>query len=346
MDYLKSTFFEALSQEQNSFVANGRIYVRTHHWAPEDVLQTMLTKEAFAGAFDDWVAERKEDLIAQSDDILQQFSTEDRFKALTEAYKQDAVVPFVGAGLSMPSKYPGWSAFLRTQRRDTGISETLLEELLMTGQYEEAAEVLANNLGAGFNEAVYNAFGISREIFGCVQYLPYVFNTSVVTTNFDDVLKRCYENAGTAFTETISGGRVTELPRIISAGTKVLVKLHGTATSGSARILTKSEYDSHYVTRNDLKRSIKAVCNRTLLFIGCSLSVDRTLGVMKEIVSEEGHDNTTRHYAFIEDPGSSVARNERRVQLLACNIYPIWYPSGDHDASVEAFLAKLAASNE
>jgi hypothetical protein len=344
MDYLHSAFLEALAQEQNSYVEDGRIYIRAHHWAPEDVLRTMLTPEAFKDAFEDWIAERQDELLAAAEGILKQFSLEDRFQALTEAYQREAVIPFVGAGLSMPSDYPGWTAFLRAQRRETDIEEAVFDQLLGSGQYEEAAELLSNQLGAGFNEAVHNAFGVSREIVGCVQYLPYVFDTAAITTNFDDVLKRCYENAKSPFAETLPGTRSLELPRIMAAGSKVLVKLHGTATSGAGRILTRSEYQRHYAGQNELKRAIAALCHRTLLFMGCSLSVDRTLGVMKEFVNEQGHDSIARHYAFLEDPGSLAARNARRAELLTCNIYPIWYPAGEHDTSIEALLTKLVLS--
>jgi hypothetical protein len=346
MDHLRSTFFEALAQEQNAYIENGRIYIRTHHWAPEDVLQGMLTPEALSAVFEDWVEERREELIVQADSILNQFSLGDRFQALIETFKRGAVVPFVGAGLSMPSKYPGWTDFLRKQRLETDIEEPVFERLLAAGEYEEAAEVLAVKLGAGFNEAVHNAFGVTRKIYGCVQYVPYVFKTAAITTNFDDVLKRCYENAKTPFAETIPGDRARELPRIMAAGTKVLVKLHGTATSGVGRILTKTEYDAHYGSKDGLEKAIATVCGRTLLFMGCSLSVDRTLRVMKKIVDKQGHDNVAWHYAFVEDPGADATRNERRTQLLGCNIYPIWYPAGEHDSSTEAFLAKLASSAE
>jgi hypothetical protein len=344
MDHLRSLFNEARAQEQNSYVLDGRVFIRTHHWAPEDILNGMLTPEAVNDVFEDWIAERNEDLIAQADAILKQFGLEDRFEALTEAFKRGAVMPFVGAGLSISSSYPGWTAFLRQQRRETDISEGAFEELITNGHFEEAAELLASKLGAGFNEAVHNAFGLSREVNGCVQFLPYVFNTPVVTTNFDDVLKRCYESASSPFSDTIPGDRAVELPRLLAAGSKALVKLHGTATSGNGRILTKSEYDRHYATEVDLKRAIGAVCGRTLLFVGCSLTVDRTLAVMKAIVDEQGHDNVARHYALVEDPGSDAARTLRREALLQCNIYPVWYPEGEHDSSIEAFLAKLANS--
>jgi hypothetical protein len=346
MDYLQSAFLDALAQEQNTYVEDGRIYIRAHHWAPEDVLRTMLKPEAYNEAFDDWIAERQEELVAAADGILKQYALGDRFQALTEAYSREAVIPFVGAGLSIPSKYPGWTAFLRAQRKETDIEENVFEQMLHGGRYEEAAELLATKLGAGFNEAVHNSFGLSREIIGCVQYLPYVFNSAAITTNFDDVLKRSYDNAKQSFAETIPGNRSVELPRIMAAGNKVLVKLHGTATSGFGRILTKTEYDRHYAGQTELKRAITALCSRTLLFVGCSLSVDRTLGVMKQLVDENGHDGIARHYAFLEDPGSPTARSSRRTMLLACNIYPIWYPPGEHDTSIEALLTKLALSAE
>jgi len=346
MDYLLSAFIEALAQEQNSYVENGRIYIRTHHWSPEDVLKAMLTQEAFKNSFDAWIAERQEELVTTAEDILKQFNLEDRFQALSEVYKQDAVTPFIGAGLSMPSNYPSWTAFLRKLRLDTDIDESHFEQLLKIGQYEEAAELLSNKIRPGFNEAVHNAFGISREIFGCVQYLPYVFDTAVITTNFDNVLKRCYDNARKPFAETIPGNLVEQLPRILATGNKVLVMLHGTATTGTGRILTKTEYDRHYIKQNSHKQAITALCQGTLLFIGCSLYVDRTLGVMKQLVKKHGHDNITRHYAFLEDTGSSETRTAKRNELLACNIYPIWYPAGEHDSSIEAFLTKLAFSKE
>jgi hypothetical protein len=46
------------------------------------------------------------------------------------------------------------------------------------------------------------------------------------------------------------------------------------------------------------------------------------------------------HFAFAElkDGDDRVAR---RRTLASANIFPIWYPQGEHDTSIEALLLKL-----
>lgn len=78
--------------------------------------------------------------------------------------------------------------------------------------------------------------------------------------------------------------------------------------------------------------------------MGCRLTIDRTLTVMKDIVAVRGHDNVPRHYALLADPGDEASRNARRNELVECNIYPIWYPPKTEDDSIEAYLMKLAGS--
>jgi hypothetical protein len=255
------------------------------------------------------------------------------------------VVPFVGAGLSFSCGYPGWTAFLKQHIRETAIDPGEFDQILCAGQYEKAAQRLADALGPAFNEAVENAFGRSRDISGCVQLLPHVFDSCVITTNFDDVTKRCYEAAGKPFSEELSGEHSRELPRKLANGKRILLKLHGTSTSPRGRILTAAEYQKHYGDGEELQRAIEAICSKTLLFVGCSLTVDRTLTAMKVFVQANGHDNIARHYAFLPVPGSDAERIARRDALIECNVYPIWYPAGTHDESIEAFLLALTETS-
>ena len=340
-EYLRPLFKEALSQEQNLRLENGRVYIRYMHWAPDEILEKILDPSALKDMFGDWVQERREELIGSAKFMLNEFGLEDRFGKLKEVYARGAVIPFVGAGLSVPSGYPGWTSFLKQHVRETTIDPAEFNQMLNAGKYEEAAQRLADALGPAFNEGVENTFGRSRDISGCVQMLPHMFDSCVITTNFDDVAKRCYEAEGKPFSEELSGEFSEELPRKLAEGKRVLLKLHGTSTSARSRILTSSEYDKHYGEGNQLQRAIEAICTRTLLFIGCSLTVDRTLSAMKELVQAKGHDNIARHYAFLPVPNSNAEKIARRDALIECNIYPIWYPAGTHDESIEAFLVAL-----
>lgn len=341
MKHLKPIFADALAQEQNLYVDKGRVHIRNKHWAPDEILEGLLDPDAYNDLFLDWVQERKEELIESAKTILDEYSLQDRFGKLKEVYARGAVVPFVGAGLSVSSGYPGWTAFLKQHIRETAINPEEFDQILRAGQYEEAAQKLADALGPAFNEAVENAFGRSRDISGCVQLLPHVFDSCVITTNFDDVTKRCYEAAGKPFSEELSGEHSRELPRKLAEGKRILLKLHGTSTSPRGRILTAAEYKKHYGDGEELQKAIEAICSKTLLFVGCSLTVDRTLTAMKAFVQANGHDNIARHYAFLPVPGNDAEKNARRDALIECNVYPIWYPAGAHDESIEALLLAL-----
>ncbi|WP_288638541.1 SIR2 family protein [Comamonas kerstersii] len=341
MKHLMPMFADALAQEQNLYVDKGRIHIRNKHWAPDEILEGLLDPDAYNDLFLDWVQERKEELIESARTMLDEFGLQDRFGKLKEIYARGAVIPFVGAGLSIPSGYPGWTDFLKQHIRETVIDSVEFDQILNAGQYEEAAQRLADALGPAFNEGVENAFGRSREISGCVQMLPHVFDSCVITTNFDDVAKRCFEAEGKPFSEELSGEFSQELPKKLAEGKRVLLKLHGTSMSPRSRILTASEYDRHYSEGNELQRAVEAICTRTLLFIGCSLTVDRTLSAMKALVQSRGHDNIARHYAFLPVPNGNAEKIARRDALIECNIYPIWYPEGTHDESIEALLMAL-----
>lgn len=341
MRHLRSLFAEALSQEQNTYIEKGVIYIRNKPLTPNDVLSTILTGDAYDDLFLEWVQERKEELLGNAQAILSDFKLQDRFDKLKTVYARGAVVPFVGAGMSMPSGYPGWTPFLRDILSETSLDPFEFERLIGAGDYEGAAEALSKALGPAFNEAVENVFGRSREALGCVQLLPHAFGSCVITTNFDDVIKRCYDLESKPFAEEIAGDRSAELPKKLAEGRRVLLKLHGTSTSARGRILTSSEYETHYGADGQLQKAVETLCSKTLLFMGCSLTVDRTLKAMRDYVSANGPDNVARHYAFLPVPASDAARNQRRDELAACNIYPIWYPDGTHDESIEALLFAL-----
>ena len=339
MEYLKESFHDELCNESNLYVQDGKIIIRGRNWAPEDILQAM-SEEVYKDVFKEWLADRKQDMLGRADSIIQAFDQADRFAMLKAAFKRGAVVPFVGAGMSESSGYPGWRKFLLRLRGETAIAEDDFIQQLGRGEYEEAAQRLADALGVGFNEEVENSFGVERNVFGPVQLFPYVFDTAVITTNFDSVLKRCYENVVQPFAETIPGHEAQELPRFLGANQRVLVKIHGRALSGKGRVLTKTEYDAAY--GNNMPHIVQTICSRTLLFLGCSLTVDRLLLEVKRFVETNGHDHVPRHYAFVSSPATEDARRKRKTELAQFNIYPIWYPSGEHDDSIEALLYLLS----
>lgn len=332
MDYLTPQFHDYLNEE-------GEVDVAGYTFSRDNILKE-LEQEGYKEAFADWLQQRQLENLSRADEILSLHDNRARFNRLKEIYARGAIIPFVGAGMSIPSDYPGWTRFLYQVLDETTANREEFNAAISDGLYEEAAQMLAESLPAGcFLEHVENAFGGNQPMFGVVQRLPLIFKSAAITTNFDNVISRCYEQANSTFEREMLGPTARELPRALGENKRVLVKLHGEACSSINRVLTKSEYDHHYQNDQALETVIESISNRTLLFLGCSLTVDRTLRCLKSIVEKKGHENVPRHYAFLK-LNDGEDRLARRDQLAAANIYPIWY-TDDHDESIEALLEKL-----
>lgn len=333
MEYYDKLFREFLNETGSVNIA-GTDFLR-------DVILKTLDESLYDEAYLEWLNQRKNELIDKADDVLSQFEQFDRFNKIKLIHAKGVLIPFIGAGLSIPSSYPGWTDFLFKLLKETDIEENKFNNIINTGNYEEAAQLLFDNLPSGsFLEQVENIFGTEREISGVIQRLPEIFQRSVITTNFDNLIDRCYSDSSFSFNEIILGKDALALPRYLADGKSILLKLHGLANNSNRRVLTKNEYDQHYKNSKELVNVIEALSQNSLLFLGCSLTVDRTIKCLNELVKRKGHENMPRHYAFLklDDPDIRIARQR---ELALANIYPIWYTE-DHNECIEALLEKLS----
>lgn len=339
MQFLRDEFTDQLRAEVDE--TTGNVVIEAANFTPQQILE--FNDDTFEMAFEEWKSVRKDQYLEKADQILSMYDNSDRFEKLKQAYQRGSVLPFIGAGLSMPSGYPSWTDYLYRLCRETTVSEEDLTALISNGQYEEAAQLLFDAMPHDtFNEHLENKFDTDRPLVGCVRSLPYCFKSSVITTNFDNVLKRCYDEAECAFDEVLLGPEATELPKLIGQNKNVLVKLHGKANTARSRVLTEQEYNHNYNDDHTLENCMEAICKKTLLFIGCSLSTDRTVSCLKGFLAQNGAEATMRHYAFISIGDDNDARLARRDELAEANIFPIWYPADeDHDECLIALLEKL-----
>lgn len=338
MALLKEEFLDQLRAEIDE--ATGNVIIENLQFTPQQIFQDINSTD-FDFAFDEWCQNRRQERLDKADEILAQFYNERRFRALKNKFERGAIVPFIGAGMSMPSGYPSWTEFLKRLIDETSADKDRFTQYMEFYQYEEAAQYIFDSMGkARFNEVLENEFAHDGQLLGAVRFLPKLFKNSVITTNYDNVVKRCYETEGRPFSDTLIGSEAIELPKLLGEEKNVLLKLHGKSNSSRNRILTLSEFNEHYKNNEQLKKCIKALSTKTLLFMGCSLGIDRTVQTLIDIVNEADSDSLPKHYAFLHlsDKEDRITKAE---QLAKANIYPIWY-TDDHDESIEALLEKLA----
>lgn len=335
--YLERQFIDALNYD-------GIVEIWGSQFDRDYILYN-LDKEAYDNAFTEWLDDYRNQKLAKAEQLLNLYRNRDRFNRLKAIFKNGQVIPFIGAGLSKPTGLPLWKEFLKNVQRESSIDSASFDNLLDTGDFENAAQLLANHSQINLQEHLDNIYGKEyalNEIDGVVCRLPEFFtNCSIITTNYDDLLKIAYENANQNFAHYLIGLDATEFPRLLSSGQKILLQLHGTYTTKNKRILTTEDYDRHYNENNTISNCIYQLFSKSILFLGCSLSVDRTIKTLQEIVSEKGSDNLARHYAFLPlDKMSDTDRIKRQEELAKANIFPIWYDD-DHDECIEALLELL-----
>jgi len=285
--------------------------------------------------------------------VLRIEENEDNLRYLVEQMKSGiGVIPFVGAGISIPFGFPSWSGFLVDQAARAGVQDQI-EALLSAGEYEKAAEVLLSARGyLAFHDAIDNTFGTRRlgrvRLHGAVTSLPQIAPGPVITTNFDHVLEEAFKQCGREFQKIVTGVKPDLAAGALYQNRRFLLKIHGDSEESSERILTRKDYEDRYGSPVDLSRPLPTLLNqmllsRPLLFIGCSLNQDRTVDVLGSVVRNI---RSLVHYAILEQP---AARDQflKRAQFVSDhNIRPIWYPNGKHEwiEKILAYLVENGAS--
>ena len=272
------------------------------------------------------------------------------FAELKKAATRGFVIPFVGAGMSVSAGLPSWTQYLLRLCRDANLDpDAMAARLRSTGDYEGAINDILGQIGlARFERDFDRDFTVPDTIEGPVALLPKLFNRCAITTNFDRVLEKVYEQEGAAFVDTVTGrGHANAFYRAIPAGDRYLLKLHGKVGNAAERVLLKGEYEAAYGQEDDIhfESPLPVLLRRlylsySFLFLGCSLATDRTVLTFMKVAQEIGGDQLPHHYAVFECPADPEARRVIDQRFADCHITPLWYPEGEHNY-VERILQLL-----
>jgi hypothetical protein len=262
-----------------------------------------------------------------------------RFEELKRSCQRGFVIPFVGAGMSKSAGCPEWKEYLLNLCGDANLDPAAMRiRLEENGDYEGVMNDLVTKLGENrFNLDFERDFKTPDEIKGAVTLLPKLFDNSAITTNFDRVLERAYENDAKSFVEKVTGrGQASAFFRAIPAGERYLLKLHGNLDNAAERVLNKTEYDGAYGNDGNIHDAccIPKILKRlftsySFLFLGCSLSADRTIQTFMKVAQQEGQENLPHHYAILASPSDTDKKKAIDDRLAAAHISPIWFPEGE-----------------
>ena len=264
------------------------------------------------------------------------------YKDLKTAYLGGRLTPFVGAGLSVFCGYKLWPSVLKELSAfipDEGLQQEALD-MIEQFEYLEAAEHIQKHyrpmlrrLQGIVSYDKLKACPDERLYSSATWILPYLFHDRpLMTTNFDGVLEYVFSKQGSTFERVVEPHDPSLLTQIRQRDIHGLFKLHGDigkeTTSLDRLVFTKTQYDTVYCTGGELIEELKQwYQNQTLLFLGCSLSMDKTMEVLRDVASANPG---IRHFAIVG------CKKEQRSDLLGrfieLGIDAIFYDDSNHDA--------------
>lgn len=268
-----------------------------------------------------------------------------RLDKLAERLPLGQVVPFIGAGLSVPLGFPGWGKFLVGCAKGM-LPEATIEQYLAAGDYVGLTDAILSLPGGDrymderlsvFDRRVIDLGGLHR-------LLPILFGRLLYTTNYDRAIEEAYRghDMRAVFGSNAWGGPKASYGR----GDNVILKIHGDCMWPTTRILTGKEYEEAYSPTSRLRGYLAELFSDfAVVFMGCSLVSDRTLDVALEVAEARDRETAVNHFAFLPRPSAPEEEQAKEQFLSQRRIFPIWYPndSGDH-VLLGRMLWMLAAS--
>ena len=270
------------------------------------------------------------------------------FIQLVDLMAAGAVVPFVGAGISASAGFSSWKDHLRRQGKTAHIAAESVEALLASGAYETVLEEIeaAHSREVFINE-IRDEFCRNLTIPDVVWRISELFTDTVITTNYDRLLEQSFETGEAGRVQVINGLNALEQP---DPKKITVIKLHGDIREPKRCILSKNQYDEAYGNGSlNLHKPIPKLLayhykNSSLLFLGCSLSNDRTVQVFRKIKESMGEEEETKqHFSIEQAPETPEGIAQRNAELATLGITPIWFEKGRYEL-VESMLS--LAKNE
>lgn len=272
----------------------------------------------------------------------------DHFIQLVELMVAGAVVPFVGAGISASAGFSSWKDHLRHQGKTAHIAKERIEALLASGAFETVLEEIEAVRGREvFIQEIRDEFSRNLTIPDVVWRISELFTDTVITTNYDRLLEQSFATGEADRVQVINGLNAMQRP---DPKKITVIKLHGDIREPKRCILSKTQYDEAYGNGSlNLHKPIPKLLayhykNSSLLFLGCSLSNDRTVQVFRKIRESMGEEEETKqHFSIEQAPGTLEEIAQRNAELAKLGITPIWFEKGRYEL-VESILS--LAKNE
>ena len=273
-------------------------------------------------------------------------------KDLIERIADGRVTAFIGAGLSQGAGLPGWPKLLEQMMawgKDHHVAfseddEKELKSSIQKGELLWVAEVLRDRLGEfAFHQFMHKVFQQSKPgPTNAHRLLPAIPFSSVLTTNYDRLLEKAYEDTyKDASFQSFTHLDYPELARAIRGDEFYLLKLHGSIDHIETIVLGSSDYREAMYRNPAYLQFLKTLFStKTILFLGFGLT-DPDFNLLLDELKTIFNDYIGPHYALMSSKEWMPLKRQQFEKDYNIKIIP-YTPSAPHHPEVIDFLTQLS----
>lgn len=259
--------------------------------------------------------------------------------ALVNALRVGNVVPFIGAGLSIPSGLPSWQELLAAAIAEAADECALphLRTLFESGEIAslDAPQLHQALLGSRFRLIDFVLARLSQpaQPNSYHRLLGQLRLDTILTTNYDRLIERYFEGRGDAVHSLWLESHIAQYNE---RDALQVVKMHGHIDDPRSIVLSRDDYE-RYAPNHRLLYSLVSVLfsTRTVLFLGCSLTDPNIVTLLEELKRRTGGFSRD-HYILLYQPAPTETRSLRSLglQVIGCS-------AATRDLALESWLQGL-----
>jgi hypothetical protein len=194
------------------------------------------------------------------------------YEIIKQLVKERRLIPFIGAGFSIPLGLPSWPELIGDLAKDLGWDPEVFIQS-GDGNFLQLAEYYCLEKSIGdLRHHIEKRFNISDDEVKASkshEYLVKMNPKMIYTTNYDEGIETAFKISGK---KSYIIKDINDFKNSNSEET-VIYKFHGALTNDNSLVLTESSYFDRLAFEDPLDIRLRSdILNNTLLFLGYSLS--------------------------------------------------------------------------
>ena len=170
------------------------------------------------------------------------------------------------AGLSVGAGYVDWKTLLKEIAEDLGLDVSRESDLIALAQFHVNHRQGRDRI----NQLLIDHFIENVSITPNHHLIAHLPVRTVWTTNYDDLIEKCFEDAGKRVDVK---RRQSDFATTRRNSDVTVYKMHGDKTDPSQAVLTKDDYETYHKSRELFTIALKGdLITKTFLFLGVSFA--------------------------------------------------------------------------